>query len=389
MEIVRANKYRLYPTARQKSMLHEMFGMSRFAFNNTLGKIQDSYFGVYTITKGKNKGNVVPKIPSQGELTGFSTELKQNNEFMNRLPNDYIQAALANLYSGVKGFYRGGGYPKFKSRKHSKQTINMKAGSRVKILDNFIILSKAGKTPYSKDDHKIKFKKHKTNHEIGKITGFVISKDNLGEYWVSVTSKIEIPIKPKSGKKCGIDLGIKDFVITDDGTKFENKKFFKKSEKKLAKEQRKLSKKKIGSNNRNKQRIKVAKVHKKIRNQRNSYNHEVSKILIDIYDFIGLESLQVQKMMENRGLSKSIQDVSWFDFITKLKYKMTEKQGHVVQIDKWFPSTKTCSRCGNIKKEIGLDERVYECHECGYVEDRDVNAAKNILAASTKLARME
>jgi len=389
MEIIRANKYKLLPTAKQKAMLHEMFGMSRFAFNHTLGKLQDSYFGTYTIPKGKNKGDVVPKIPSQMEMIGFSTELKQNNEFMNRLPNDYIQASLANLYSGVKGFYRGGGYPKFKSRKHSKHSINMKAGSRVKIEDNKIQIIKLKGTPYEGDDLKIKFKKHKTNHEIGKITGFTISKDNLGEYWISITSKIEIKTKTKTGKKCGIDLGIKDFVICDDGTKFKNKKFFKQSQDKLAKEQRKLSKKKIGSRNRNKQRIKVAKVHKKIRNQRNNYNHEVSAQLVNIYDFIGLESLQVQQMMQNRGLSKSIQDVSWFDFITKLKYKMAEKQGLVVQIDKWFPSTKTCSSCGNVKKEIGLDERTYTCHECGFVLDRDVNAAKNILAASMKLARME
>lgn len=161
MELIRTNKYRLYPNAIQKSMLHEMFGMYRFTFNNVLGKIKESYFGTYEIKNGKNKGTIVPAIPNQTNLVGFSTKLKEEHLFMSRLPNDYIQASLTNLYKATKGFYRGGGYPKFKSRKDSKQSINMYAGSRIKLEDNYIVLSKSHYSSFTKEDHKIKFKNTK------------------------------------------------------------------------------------------------------------------------------------------------------------------------------------------------------------------------------------
>jgi len=392
MEIVRANKYRLYPNATQKAMLHEMFGLFRFTFNNTLGKIKNSEFGTYIVKNGKNKGNTVPKIPSQTELIGLSTKLKDQYKFLTRLPNDLIQSSLTNLYSGVKSFYKGSGYPKFKSKKDYNQSFDMKAGSRVRIKDNYIQLNKSNCSAYSKSDYLIKFKKHKTNYDIDKITGFSISKDNLSNYWITITHKIDINIKINPKNEIGIDLGIKDFAICSDGNVIKNHNLTKKYSRKLKLEQRKLSNKNKGSKNKNKQRLKVAKVHRKIKNQRNDFNHKTSRMLIDIYSFIGLESLDIKNMIKNRRLSKAISNVVWSEFIAYLKYKSDENQVQIVQIDKYFPSSKTCSRCGSIKKDLTLQDRTYICPECKFEIDRDLNASINILNESlriSKQARME
>ena len=380
MTIVRSNKYRLYPNATQKAMLYEMFGMSRFAFNHLLGLIQSSHFGTTIVKSGKNKGNKVPSIPNQTGIVGFSTELKSSNSFMNKMPNDFIQGSLTNLHKATKGFFNGSGYPKFKSKHSAKQTISMYAGSRVKLDDGFIQLNRSKTSSYTKDTHKIKFKKHKTNHNIGKITGFTIEKDNLGLYWISVTHKIDIkPKKLKISKSVGIDLGIKDIVICSDGLTTPNDRITKSNEKKLSKESRRLSRRKKGSNNRRKQKLKVAKIHRKIKNQRNNRNHNITRNLVNIYDYIAVESLQVKNMIKNRRLSKAIQDVAWGDLLSKIEYKLAESQSQLSKIDKWFPSSKSCFVCGSVKDSLNLSERTYICENCGHKDDRDINAAKNIL----------
>jgi len=392
MELVRTNKYRLYPNAKQKALLDEQFNLYRFVYNNVLGKIQDSYFGVYTIEKGKNKGQVRPKIPNQTGIVGFSTKLKEEYPFINKLPNDFIQSSLSNLHLGMKEFIKqpDRGYPKFKSKKLSKKTIGMKAGSRVKIEDNYIQLNKSNKSSYTKDDHKIKFKKHKTNHNIGKITGFTIEKDNLNKYWITITHKIKIKnTRIKTNKKVGIDLGIKNMLICSDGNTIENHRLTYKYQRKLKLEQRKLSKKKKGSKNRNKARLKVAKVHNKIKNTRDTINHQVSKKLINLYDFIGLESLQVKNMIKNRRLSKAISNIAWSDLVSKIEYKANENQVSISKIDTYYPSSKTCSRCGSVKESLSLEERIYSCSECSFEEDRDINASINILNEALRLARIE
>ena len=165
-------------------MLYNFFGDFRFVFNNVLGKIQDSFYGTYEVKQGKNKGSIVPRIPNQTEMVGSSTILKEEYSFLNKLPNDLIQSSLSNLYKGTKGFYKGGGYPKFKSRKDLNQSIDMKAGSRAKIKDNYITLPIPRTSSFDKEIYRIKFKKHKTKYSIPKdITSYSISKDNLGLYW--------------------------------------------------------------------------------------------------------------------------------------------------------------------------------------------------------------
>ena len=388
MEIVRSAKYRLYPSATQKSLLHNLFGSTRFTFNLFLGKIQESYFGT---SLNKKTGELVPKIPSEFDLSKALTLFKSEYPFLYSVPNDFLQAESKNLSSAFKKFFAKGGYPKFKSRKDKHQSINFYAGSRAKFDYEYIYLPKSHGTSFRKEDFKIKFKKHKTNFSPkDKITGYTISKDNLDKYWISFTFKTESRKGKKKRKSVGIDLGIKDFIILSDGTKFQNDNLLKKTQYKLKRKQRELSRKKKGSKNYKKQNIKLAKLHRKVQNQRQHRNHSISKMLIDIYDFIGLESLSVLQMIskENKGmkgLRNAISNAAWFDFSSKLKYKMAESQGHFIQIDRYFPSTKLCFNCGSIR-DIDLSERIYTC-ECGYIEDRDINAAKNILAEAKNIAK--
>ncbi len=385
MEIIRSNKYRLYPNAKQKSLLHNHFGNTRFVFNSVLGMIQESKFGTIISKYGKE----VSIIPSQTQIVNQVTILKSKYPFLCQTGNDFLQAELNNLYSAFKGFFNKGGYPKFKSRKQD-QSLNLYAGSRAKFDSKYIYLPKAHGTQFDKSDFKIKYKQHKTNYALPeKITGYTISKDNLNQYWISFTYKVDLPYSISgTGKQCGIDLGIKDLVITSDGLKIPNDNLIKKSEKKLRSLSRQLYKKKKGSKNRNKARIKVAKYHDKIKNQRSYRNHNVSRALVNIYDFIGIETLKVNNMVKNRRLSKAISNVALFDLTSKLQYKMAEKQGQLIKIDTWVPSSKTCSNCGSVKAELSLGTRIYECEHCNYIECRDINAAKNILASAKRIANL-
>ena len=385
MEIIRSNKYRLYPNAKQKSLLHNHFGSTRFVFNSVLGMIQESKFGT-TVSKS---GKEVSIIPSQTQIVNQVTILKSEYPFLYQTGNDFLQAELNNLYSAFKGFFAKGGYPKFKSRKQN-QSLNLYAGSRARFDSEYVYLPVPKGTQFDKSDFKIKYKQHKTNYSLPeKITGYTISKDNLNKYWISFTYKVELPYSvSETGKQCGIDLGIKDLVITSDGLKIPNDNLIKKSEKKLRTLNRQLSKKKKCSKNRNKARIKVAKHHDKIKNQRSYRNHNDSRTLVNIYDFIGIETLKVKNMIKNRRLSKAISNVALFDLTSKIQYKMAEKQGHLIKIDTWFPSSKTCSNCGSVKAELSLGTRIYECEHCNYIECRDINAAKNILAEAKRIANL-
>jgi putative transposase len=389
MEIIRSAKYRLYPSAKQKSLLHNLFGSTRFTFNLFLGKAQESYFGT---SLNKKTGELVPKIPSEFDLSKALTLFKQEHHFLYSVPNAMLQAESKNLSSAYKKFFAKGGYPKFKSRKDKHQSINYYQGTNAKFDSQYIYLPCPYKDKsFNKEDFKIKYKKHKTNFSPrDKITGYTISKDNLDKYWISFTFKTESRTFKKKRKSVGIDLGIKDFIILSDGTKFPNDNLLKKTQTKLKRKQRDLSRKKKGSKNYKKQNIKLAKLHRKVQNQRQHRNHTISKRLIDIYDFIGLESLSVLQMMSkehknSKGMKNAISNASWFYFSSKLKYKMAESQGHFIQIDRYFPSTKLCFNCGTIR-DIDLSERIYTC-ECGYIEDRDINAAKNILAEAKNIAK--
>ena len=379
---IRSAKFVLKPNSKQKEVLESFFGLSRAIYNISLHNIKNSKFGNYEIQNGKNKGNIVPKIPTEFDLNKSIPRLKEEYDFLKLFPVDYTQAVMKNLSKGFSNFYRTFNYPKFKAKKSSVQSFNCYNGCRVKIDGDYIILAKPRGSSYTKDDLKIRFKRHKIKYEFDKVTEFTISKEN-NKYYVSFSFYTEIEGKETNGS-VGIDLGIKNFAICSDGTIYENKRFYEKSLRKLKISQRKLSNKQKGSNNRDKARLKVSKLHKKVKNQRNDYQHKVSRELVNKYNIICLETLKVKNMVKNKRLSKSINDVSWSSFIEKLEYKIAENQGYLVKIDRFYPSSKTCSNCGCVKESLKLSERTYKCNECGFTIDRDLNASINILNVGLK-----
>ena len=379
---IRSAKFVLKPTVKQKEILESFFGLSRAIYNISLHNIKNSKFGTYEIKNGKNKGNIVPKIPSEFDLNYSLPKLKEEYDYLSLLPNAYANAVMKNLSRGFSNFYRTFNYPRFKTKKSNIQSFNCYGGSKVKIDGDYITLIKPKVSDYTNDDLKIRFKRHKIKYEFDKITEFTISREN-NKYYISFTFYTDIESK-ETTDSVGIDLGIKNFAICSDGVVYENKRFLEKSLRKLKINQRKLDKKKKGSNNREKAKLKVSKLHKKVRNQRNDYQHKVSRELVNKYNIICLETLKVKNMIKNRRLSKAISDTSWNSFVSKLEYKVAENQGYLVKIDKFYPSSRTCSNCGCVKDKLSLSERTYKCNECGFTIDRDLNASINILNVGLK-----
>ena len=380
---VRSAKFVLKPTVKQKEVLGSFFGLSRAIYNISLHNIKNSKFGNYEVQNGKNKGNIVPRIPTEFDLNKSLPKLKEEYDYLSLLPNDYAQGVMKNLSRGFSNFYKTFNYPRFKSKKSNTQSFNCYNGCRVKIDGDYITLIKPRNSDYTKDDLKIRFKRHNIKYNFDKVTGFTISREN-NKYYISFSFHTEIKPKEVNGS-VGIDLGIKDFVICSDGTIYPNMKFYEKSLRKLKISQRKLSKKQKGSNNRDKARLKVSKLHKKVKNQRNDYQHKISREIANKYKVVCLETLKVKNMLKNKRLAKRISDVSWNSFVSKLEYKITENQGYLVKIDAYYPSSKTCSNCGCVKKELKLSERTYKCNECGFTIDRDLNASINILNVGLKM----
>ena len=228
---IRSAKFVLKPTTRQKEILESFFGISRALYNISLHNIKNFKFGTHEIKSGKNKGNIVPKIPSEYDLNKFLTKLKEVYSFLSLLPSSYALATMRNLSRGFDNFYKTFNYPKFKTKKSNFQSFNMYEGSKVRIDDNFVILMKPQGSDYTKEDLRIRFKRHKIKYNFEKVTEFTISKEN-NKYYISFTFYTDIESKETS-ESVGIDLGIKDFVICSNGTVYPNMRFLEKSLRKL------------------------------------------------------------------------------------------------------------------------------------------------------------
>jgi len=357
--MLKAYKYRIYPTKSQIELIEKHFGCARFVYNYFLDFRQKEY------AKGKKVGYSV----TQAELT----KLKKLDEYkwLNEVGSQSLQMALRNLDNAFTRFFKkDSGYPKYKSKKHSYQ--NFTAPQNIKIANNRVYLPK-----FTKDGIKLKY--HREIPKNATLKQATISRHN-NQYFVSILVDDNIPIpKPIKAKNAvGLDMGIENFIITSDRVLYPNQKHFIKAQKRLKKLQRKLSKKQKGSKNREKAKLRVQKLHTKVSNQRRDYLHKISDEITNQYDIICVETLNVKGMIRNKYLSKSIADVAWSEFIRQLEYKTKYRGKTLLKIDKWFPSSQICSNCGVNNGKKPLHIRKWTCKECGITHQRDINASINI-----------
>ena len=379
MERLKAYKFRIYPTEEQEIFFARSFGCVRKVYNLML----DDRMKAYEETKNDSSKKM-----------SFPTPAKYKKEFpfLKEVDSLALANAQLNLDKAYKNFFRDKsvGFPRFKSKKNPVQsyTTNNQNGT-IALIDNKFI-----KIPKLKSLVRIKLHRQPK----GIIKSATISRHSSGKYYISLLCKEEVNELPKMKSAIGIDLGITDFVILSDGQKIDNNKFTSKMEKKLKREQRKLSRralvaKKKGVNlseakNYQKQKRKVARLHEKVVNQRTDFLNKLSTEIIKNHDIICIEDLNTKGMLRNHKLAKSISDVSWSGFVTKLQYKADWYGREIIKVDKWFPSSQLCSECGHKDGKKSLDIREWTCPVCHTYHDRDINASINILTEGLRLHSM-
>ncbi len=360
--IYRAYKYRMYPTEEQKILIHKHIGCCRWLYNYALDKKVKAYKLDKTRLSRFNLSADLPKLKKREETM-----------WLQEVNSQSLQMSLKNMDEAFTRFFREKkGFPKFKSKHHSRKSFNVPQGIKINWGNKRISIPKIKNLKFVID-----------RAPKGTIKSATISKTPTGKYFISIL--VDTGIKPpekhtiKEETSIGVDLGIKDFLITSNGEKASNPKYLRKNLFRLKKLQCRASKKQKGSTHRKKANLRVAKLHERISNSRTDFLHKLSSKLISENQTICLEDLHVKGMLKNHCLAQSISDCSWSKFNEFLEYKAEWNGVNIVRIGRFKPSSKMCSKCGWIKRDLTLKDRKWQCSECHAIHDRDINAAKNII----------
>jgi len=362
----KAYKFRIYPNAVQTVMFAKTFGSCRFVFNRYLGKRLEMY---------KSNEKTMNYYECAKDLTG----LKKETEYLwlKEVDSISLQSALENLETAYQNFFRRvkngekAGFPKFKSKHNNHRSYTTKAvNGNIRLKDGYIALPKIGA---------VKIKLHRQIPENHILKSVTVSKTPSGKYHASILFEYEQIIEPVEIKTTvGLDFSMTELYVDSDGNEAHYPRYYRRKLEKLKRMSRSLSKMQKFSNNWYKQKRKVAILHEKITNQRKDFLHKESRKIANSYDLVGVEDLNMKAMSQAFNFGKSVADNSWGMFRTLLKYKLEEAGKYFVTIDKWFPSSKTCSKCGFKKDDLTLSIREWICPDCGAVHNRDHNAAINI-----------
>lgn len=350
-------KFRLYPNKKQVGVLEDQFELCRQTYNWLLLHCRETY-------------KETKKVPTQFDMNYLLVPLKLQRKELKQVHSEVLQNISKRIKDAYTGFYarrRGGlksGLPRFK--KYGKYKSITYPQSGFKIVDCKLKLSKIGD---------IRIKQHRPIQ--GQIKTLTIKKKTSGKWHACFSCIVDEEVKKKPFKDVGIDVGLNSFAVLSDGTIIDNPRFYRKTEKRLGGLQRNLSRKKKGGNNRNKARLKVARLHEKIQNQRRDFLHKASRMIADKYETVYVEDLKIQNLVRNRHLSKSISDAGWGDFTRMITYKELQSGGRIVYVNP-RNTTQNCSQCGELVKKT-LSDRIHECPYCGLKMDRDLNASRNIL----------
>ena len=368
--MLKAIKIRIYPTAEQIDFINKQLGCCRFVYNNCLAFRKDSY---------QNEHISV----SSSSAVKHITVLKKDNEWLKDVHSKVLQQSVRDMNQAYDNFFKlHKGFPKFKSKHDNRQSCRFPKDAFIGVRGNRIDLIKVLKDIHFKCSRNDERYLNRNQYKVKSIT---LSKEPNGKFYLSVL--IDKPLRqvPQSSSMVGLDLGIKDFAVTSDGQVIENFHFKKNEESRLKRLQHQISKKIVGSKNREKARLRFAKLNEKIRNRKLNFLHDVTNHLIDENQVIVMEDLNVKGMVRNHKLAESISEVNWGEFRRILAYKAAWHGRQLVFIDRFYPSSKRCNHCGYIYKELTLKDRQWVCPECGSLIDRDYNAALNILEEGERI----